>query len=514
MTLIYKKINLFIFTVIISFSMLTSSFAMDKNVLVKIEGSGVESTVTGEEFFSSVNKLHSSSMVGKKLSSGSKSFEMQNYEKHLNKIIVDKLVYLESIVLDIESHDEFKKEMDLFLLNLSLNHLREKEIKKKVKISKRRIKKYFLEERKKQIAQAKKAKALHADDAKDSSSVIKEEIEDKVKEEKVKEEKADEDKSDKELIAEMTKADYDSIEGGFRSIEEAQKERKFFEKIRKRAKVKIDNKLLKDLRNDNLVNNLKKVIFTVNGEAYTVKDFILDRTKLAKNINDINVKQKEAEIFVNSRILDKRARKLGPKKDKKTKEIIEKKNNELQLHYFKKLVILPTAKVEDIEVKEFYENNKEKLYKNPELINLMVIITDEKKYSDLVIKKLKKRSDFGTLAGKYSSHESSRFGGDIGWVSKDKIPAKFLSKIIKGKGKKYVGPFEFDGSYYVYKVLDIKKSSLRPFEDVEESIKRNLFDKDYFKKYDEYVEKLKKKYTVEYNHEVLKDLGILIDEAK
>lgn len=492
-----------IFACLFSFNVSIAKDLKD-SVLVQIG----DEIIYGDEFFESINKLHTSSVVGERLSTGLKSFEQPNYNKQFKVLFQNKLFYVESKELGIEHYDEFKKEFDLFILNLSLQNLRKKEIFDKVKISKKRITKYYVKERRKQILEKQKHEKIHkADD------VQKNIVSDDIKDENDKS-KPDSEKSDKELIAEMIDADWRTIESGFKNIEIEKKEKKFFDKLRKKSKVKVDRDLLAELNNENLVQNISKILVTINKKDYSVKDVVADRTMLLKNINKKDVKAAELESFIMSRLLDERALKFGYSKDKETIKLIADKKEKLSVEYFKRYIIASKIIVEKDEIKKFYDANKSSLYMNPEQIKLMLIVTEEKKHSVIVTKKLKRKSDFGTLAGKYSVHGSSRFGGDLGWINISEIPKEFLSELYKGKGKKYAGPFEFENEFYIYKVIDIKKSNPKPLVEVEKNVRQKIFEEKYFKKYDEYIVLLKNKLDIKYNDKLIKKLGITLDESK
>lgn len=464
-----------------------------------------------KDFLDAINKLHTSDYVGKKLSTGSSSFGKQNYKKYFMEIVERKLIEGEALNLEIDTHEGFLEEYNNILINFSLSHLKEKYITSKINIKEKRVKKYYLEERRKQIKAQEEYGKLHKSDATKVTSKDKEAKSEDIEDKGIKE-KLDKDKTDKEIIAEMTLDDWKVISKGFYDMDEALIQEKFFKKIRKKSKVKVNDALLNELSNENAKNNINKEIVAINKEKFTVLDFILSSEELLKNVNNIELKEKKMEEFILHRILDQKARKLGPKKDIEITDSIALSKEKLLIKYFKKLVINTKIKLEDSDIKDFYEKNKNNLFMTDEEINLMVLVTENVKYKNIVVKKLKRNEQFSTLAGKYSILRSGALGGDMGWVQRFQVPGEFWSKLREGEGKKYIGPFEKDDQYYIYKVNGYRKSHPKPYEEVKEEAKKKLGKIQFDELYNVYLEKLKNKVKIVYNKPLLEKFGVDLDE--
>lgn len=112
--------------------------------------------------------------------------------------------------------------------------------------------------------------------------------------------------------------------------------------------------------------------------------------------------------------------------------------------------------------------------------------------------------DFGAVAQKYSRDpNTAQNGGDLGWVVKGQLPQPLEDVIMKGRPGQIVGPVESEAGWHVVKVGERRAAKQMTFEESSGVVYQNMQN--------EYLErdlaKLKEKYKVSINEEVLSTLG-------
>jgi parvulin-like peptidyl-prolyl isomerase len=189
-----------------------------------------------------------------------------------------------------------------------------------------------------------------------------------------------------------------------------------------------------------------------------------------------------------------------------------------------------TIVVSPVEVKKFYEANKEIFANPPREIKIQEILTADEAEARDIIGRLKKNEDFAAIAKKSSKSESAKTGGDLGFISTKTIiltkhgieplaqiaqkteanlpqrPAAFWEKALaleKGKISDIIKAD--DGTCYIIKVNDIRGGKDIPTlgevsSFIEQYLKMNLFEKEI----DKLVADFKASNKVEINSNLLK----------
>ena len=96
---------------------------------------------------------------------------------------------------------------------------------------------------------------------------------------------------------------------------------------------------------------------------------------------------------------------------------------------------------------------------------------------------------FKNTANIYSISNSAKFGGDIGWVSKNELSKVFLEKIATLEIGKIVGPIKAENSFVILKLKNIKeekikidiKKELETMKEFEMNRQLNRYSKIYYK---------------------------------
>jgi peptidyl-prolyl cis-trans isomerase SurA len=113
-----------------------------------------------------------------------------------------------------------------------------------------------------------------------------------------------------------------------------------------------------------------------------------------------------------------------------------------------------------------------------------------------ILEKLKGGADFKQLAIQYSKGPSASEGGDIGFMAPDEL-APFISDAIKNlKGGEVSSLVSGPGGYYILKVFEIdrQKTTVNKGDPGQrEKVRKDLFQKEVNRKFDEWVRNLESK---------------------
>jgi len=154
-------------------------------------------------------------------------------------------------------------------------------------------------------------------------------------------------------------------------------------------------------------------------------------------------------------------------------------------------------KVENLEMTEYYDKNKEQ-FKIPAEYKIFAIYIDPTDLNEDVenykkkIDEALKKEKFSEVASKFSSEPLKSKKGNLGTFKEGELASQILDivkNLKKGEISRWV-PYK-DGWIKV-KVVDKKDATIPPFQDIQEKVYKVLYAKKRGKLLKEYVEKLKK----------------------
>ncbi len=167
--------------------------------------------------------------------------------------------------------------------------------------------------------------------------------------------------------------------------------------------------------------------------------------------------------------------------------------------------IIDSVKVDDKEIKEFYDKNKDKFTEKEDKLKARHILVKDEKDAKKIIDELKKAKDvekkFISLAKEKSTGPSGVNGGELGWFTyKTMVPPFSKAAFALKKGEFTKKPVKTQFGYHVIYVEDkIKKGSKIAFEKVKDEIKGKLKTDKIRAKMKKLVEDLRKEYKVTYS---------------
>jgi parvulin-like peptidyl-prolyl isomerase len=161
--------------------------------------------------------------------------------------------------------------------------------------------------------------------------------------------------------------------------------------------------------------------------------------------------------------------------------------------------IMDTILVTDKNIDEFYEANKEKYRQDVKVRIKQILFTDTNSLqkAEEVFQRIKKGEDFEKLASEFSEDESKTFGGDLGYVSRGSMVKEIEDVAFSLKVGEVSKPFQSSKGIHIIKIEDRLENAAG--EKVREQIKRELFEKAYQSKFENWLKELREKAYIEIN---------------
>lgn len=201
-----------------------------------------------------------------------------------------------------------------------------------------------------------------------------------------------------------------------------------------------------------------------------------------------------------------------------TRELLKK---ELRDQILREKIFIEVTKdvsVGSEEIRKYYDENKETLFKVPEKIrvsHILVKFSDEndteENTSDKVSREdalnkikyiqeqLNNGEDFENLAGKYSDDKlSSENGGDIGYVSKGQLIEELEKVAFSLKVGEVSDIVETPYGFHILKVTDSQQEYIKDFEEVKDSIENYLENVNKKEKWGNFIYNLMEEADIKY----------------
>ena len=154
------------------------------------------------------------------------------------------------------------------------------------------------------------------------------------------------------------------------------------------------------------------------------------------------------------------------------------------------------AKVEDAEIKAFFDQNAEKFTVGTQIKASHILVQTEEE-ANKIHEKIDKGESFSKLAKSLSKDKgSAEKGGDLGYFGRGKMVPEFERAALGLKPGEVSKPVKTRFGYHIIKLADIKKGKQAEFEQSKESISRQLLSQKRKVLFDAYVDGLKEKSNI------------------
>ena len=244
------------------------------------------------------------------------------------------------------------------------------------------------------------------------------------------------------------------------------------------------------------------VLAVVNGEKVTKSE--INEVLKAQNITydklPAQYKKKVLDDIITNALMIQKAENSGVENTRAYKEELNKLKKQLALRVFLKQKI-NSFKISDAEARNFYNKNKEIMFKEPAQVKARHILVKTKSEAEKLINELrhipqyKLDAKFAELAKKYSTGPSGKMGGELGWFSKEKMIPAFSAVAFKlRKGQISLQPVKTRFGWHIIYIQDKKNGGYVPFNKIKNRIKEQLK----LQKLQAYIKNIKAKANIQY----------------
>ena len=116
-----------------------------------------------------------------------------------------------------------------------------------------------------------------------------------------------------------------------------------------------------------------------------------------------------------------------------------------------------------------------------------------------MLKRVKAGEDFSKLASEFSDDPGSKKkGGDLGFFSRGRMAPEFEKAAFSLKPGKVSGVIQTNFGFHIIKVEKKMKSSIQPYKEVKDNLRKKVSIDKKKKAVDEYVKKITKEADVEF----------------
>ena len=243
---------------------------------------------------------------------------------------------------------------------------------------------------------------------------------------------------------------------------------------------------------------------TVNGQDITQLD--IDMTMGPSGMTfetlDPTMKKRVLDMVVERKLLAVEAEKSDVAKSDEYKKQLEELKKGLLLDVWMKQKMKKVEEgISKTKVEEFYKKNSSH-YSIPKKLKARHILVKGEDNATAIIKELDaakdKKEAFIKLAKEKSTGPSGPNGGDLGWFELGRMVPEFSTAADKLKKGEYTKkPVKTQFGFHIIYLDDRKDAGTKKLEEVEDSIKEELANKDFTELIKAETEKLKKSAKIE-----------------
>ena len=271
----------------------------------------------------------------------------------------------------------------------------------------------------------------------------------------------------------------------------------FAEKLGRQLK-SLDALAVKDSLNVNRAKDeiIRNFIIQALTEDYAKEIGIaVDDSEVEAEINQIRSSYPDDLAF--RKVLAQEDKSLGEWKQEVRTSLLSKK-------LFQKLTT-NIAAASDIEIKKYYNENKER-YRRKERIFLRQIVLDDLTKAKLVYEEVLKKIDFSGLAKKYSVSPEAKQGGAVGWVEKDTVDVFEKAFALPVGGVSAV--LESAYGFHIFKTERKAPAGYASIDEVRSQIEQQLFAQKEQVEYMGWLDKQIRKSKVLKNNELIQAISV------
>jgi peptidyl-prolyl cis-trans isomerase C len=245
------------------------------------------------------------------------------------------------------------------------------------------------------------------------------------------------------------------------------------------------------------------ILSSFNGQTITLGEFNQLWDQIPENNKLQLTKSNVLDQIISEKLLIQEAKNRGLEQDKDVLEQIKNTTEQILVQFLIEKEIIGKVKVEDQEALTYYEENKNNFI-TKEQVYLYNILVETEEVAQDILEKLKAGGDFIELAKEKSTGPSAAEGGDLGYISKGDLIPEIENVVFALEIGSISDIIKSQYGFHILKVTDKKPEVLKTFEEVKEEITPTLLSTKQKKAFDNLLEELKSKVTIEINEEAIK----------
>ena len=207
--------------------------------------------------------------------------------------------------------------------------------------------------------------------------------------------------------------------------------------------------------------------------------------------------------MISEKLLIQEAKYMGLEEDNDVLEQIKKITEQILVQVLIEREILDKIKVNDEEVLEYYEQNKDS-FTEKEQVHLYNILLETEEEAQDVLEQLKAGGDFSEIAKEKSTGPSAAQGGDLGYLTKGTIIPEIEEVVFALELEELSEVIKTDFGFHILKITEQKPETVKALEEVKEDIIQTLLPDKQKEDFENFLEELKNKSEIEINEEALR----------
>ncbi|MBA7569879.1 hypothetical protein ES695_22035 [Candidatus Atribacteria bacterium 1244-E10-H5-B2] len=206
--------------------------------------------------------------------------------------------------------------------------------------------------------------------------------------------------------------------------------------------------------------------------------------------------------MISEKLLIQEAKNMGLEEDNDVLEQIKKMAEQILVQVLIEREILDKIKVNDEEVLEYYELNKDSFTEKEQVYLYNILIETEEEAQD-VLEQLKAGGDFSEIAIEKSTGPSAVQGGDLGYLTRGTIIPEIEEVVFTLELEELSEIIKTDFGFHILKITEKKPETVKTLEEVKEDIIQTLLPDKQKEAFENLLEELKSKSEIEINEEAL-----------
>jgi len=205
---------------------------------------------------------------------------------------------------------------------------------------------------------------------------------------------------------------------------------------------------------------------------------------------------------ISEKLLIQEAKNIGLEEDNDVLEQIQKMTEQILVQVLIEREILDKTKVNDEEVLEYYEQNKDSFTEKEQVYLYNILLETEEEAQD-ILEQLKAGGDFSEIAQERSTGPSAAQGGDLGYLPKGTIIPEIEEVVFALELEELSTVIKTDFGFHILKITEKKPETVKTLEEVKEDIIQTLLPDKQKEAFENLLEELKNKSEIEINEEAL-----------